>query len=156
MCCHILLSTCQASPRMLCPSGPRNSRMMQTDWRGSQRGGPWRWSKGWRSCPMRKDCRSWVFSPLRREGSGQTPSQYSTVLEGQLQKWLRLQLHKEPQRGQGQPEQVAPGEISSQYKKKIFYSENSQSLKQYPQGCVESLLLEVFKMQLDRVLDNLI
>ena len=39
MCCHILLSTCQASPRMLCPSGPRNSRMMQTDWRGSQRGG---------------------------------------------------------------------------------------------------------------------
>jgi len=31
--------------------------------------------------------------------------------------------------------QVAPGEVSSQYKKDIFYSRSNHSLEQPPQGC---------------------
>lgn len=30
---------------------------------------------------------------------------------------------------------VAPGEVSSHYKKEIFYSENNQPLEQPSQGC---------------------
>ncbi|PKU48038.1 hypothetical protein llap_1669 [Limosa lapponica baueri] len=44
-------------------------------------------------------------------------------------------LRKEPcGEDKGQWLQVAPGEVSSQYKKELFYNENNQSLEQPPQG----------------------
>lgn len=39
------------------------------------------------------------------------------------------------EKDKGQWIQVVSGEVSSQYKKEIFYSENHHSLEQLPQGC---------------------
>ena len=54
--------------------------------------------------------------------------------KGQLQRGQRLSFHKHPHgKHKGQRVQVALGEVSSQYKKAIFFSENNQSLEQPPQ-----------------------
>ena len=61
-------------------SSPHSSRKVQTDESRSKAGQP-RWSKGWRTCPMRKDWRSfWVFSHWRRGGSAGISPQYSSTL----------------------------------------------------------------------------
>lgn len=49
---------------------------------------------------------------------------------------MKASSHKEPHwEDKGQWVQVAPGKVISPYKKGVFYSENSCSLKQSPQGC---------------------
>jgi len=53
--------------------------------------------------------------------------------------------------------QAASGEISSQWRKEIFCSKNNHSLENdLPRDVVESPSVEVFKIQLDRVLDDLV
>lgn len=52
--------------------------------------------------------------------------------------------------------QAAPEKVLSWCKKEFFYSVNNELLEQPPNGRGKPLSLDVFKMQLDKVLDNLI
>lgn len=47
-------------------SGAPNTGRTWSCW-GRSRGGPWRWSEGWNTSPMRKDRDSWSCSSWRRE-----------------------------------------------------------------------------------------
>ena len=115
-----------------CSSCSHNSGKTQTYWRWSK-GGSWRWSKVWKTYSIKKDWRSWISSPWRKEGSG-APHHSILALKGQIQRGRRLSLHKEPH-GEDEEQRVqdAPSEVSW-YKKEIFYSESNQPLEQPLKG----------------------
>lgn len=66
-----------------------------TDWRGFK-GGPWKWPKGWRTCPIRRHWKNRGFFPWSREGLEEDFIHGISVLKGQLQRGQRLPFHKEP------------------------------------------------------------
>jgi len=72
-------------------------------------------------------------------GEGMAQGHLITVfqyLQEHLQRQQKCSLHQLPHgEDKWQWVQGASGEVSSQYKKDIFYSENNQSLEQSPQGC---------------------
>lgn len=79
------------------------------------------------------------------------------VLKGWLQRGQMLSLHKDPHgKDKGQEAQIVWEKFPLDSRKNFFYSENNQSLGQSSQVHGRSPLLEVYKMQLDRVPDNLI
>lgn len=122
-----LLSACQAAPGVLCSrlvatiqethiqTGAHESRNTYMDWRESK-GEPRRWSKGWKTHPVRKEEFSifylekgnliTVFQYLKGSYKGDRSSYFTGEEKG---KWV----------------QVAPGEASSWYKKEFFFSENN-------------------------------
>lgn len=78
-----------------------------------------------------------------------------TILEGQLQREWKLSLHRE-QHGEDKGKwALFLGEVSSCHKKNFFYHVNNHQ-NNTPRDVVEFSSLEVFRIQLDRVLNNFI
>lgn len=85
------------------------------------------------------------------------PHHFILVLKRQLQRGQRPSIHKKPHgESKWQSVPVALGKASSSYKKESFYSENSKSLEQPPQGYGGVPSLEIFKTSLDKVVDILV
>ena len=123
-------------------SRPHGSKKIQTGWKGFK-GVPQRWSKGWRTCLMRKEWSSQVSCPWRREGS-EGPHPSIPVLKGPLQEWS-CSLNKEPHRAdRKQWVQVTLEQVSSWYEKD-FLLLWEQSITEPPQGCGRALITGGFQ-----------